>query len=532
MDYAKSIKDISLVYKVTIPVVIFSIFFGMWVGRVVYIEKYESETKGIINTAKAAFSALVPLSEMAVSGANLMKLKSKDVKAIVKSSGALVVDIDGMSNTIPKSLFAAKQPPKRISYRFVTSKNIDQTTVNKLILLGKSMKSDTLIKANYLVVSQKLKIVNGGRVVAIFDASSINALTGKILATISTTIFPALLLFIFVLVYLIKKALHPATVIADILLQDNNDLRKKIQIYDYDELGKISQSFNEFVAHIRDLILNIKESSSGNSMQVDALLETTSQMQNQISQMAKAIDFSVHSSNNVKDILQSSSDDAIATKENILKAQDSLETVTNDNLNMKNIVERGMEKEIAIVDKLDSLSAEIENMHTVIGSINDIADQTNLLALNAAIEAARAGEHGRGFAVVADEVRKLAEKTQTSLGDVNRVISIFVESIFNISVEMKQKKEDYEKLVTTTIQTNESTNEVFEIIQSAVSASELSADVSNKLAEDIIKIISEIEKINKLSNKNLQSVENVIKISHTVKSTSHNLDSQLCVFKV
>lgn len=309
-------------------------------------------------------------------------------------------------------------------------------------------------------------------------------------------------------------------------------MRKKIQIYDYDELGKISQSFNEFVAHIRDLILNIKESSSGNSMQVDALLETTSQMQNQISQMAKAIDFSVHSSNNVKDILQSSSDDAIATKENILKAQDSLETVTNDNLNMKNIVERGMEKEIAIVDKLDSLSAEIENMHTVIGSINDIADQTNLLALNAAIEAARAGEHGRGFAVVADEVRKLAEKTQTSLGDVNRVISIFVESIFNISVEMKQKKEDYEKLVTTTIQTNESTNEVFEIIQSAVSASELSADVSNKLAEDIIKIISEIEKINELSNKNLQSVENVIKISHTVKSTSHNLDSQLCVFKV
>ncbi len=69
MGYSKSFKDISLVYKVAIPVVVFSIFFGMWVGRIVYTEKYESESKGIINTAKAAFSALIPLSEVAVSGA-------------------------------------------------------------------------------------------------------------------------------------------------------------------------------------------------------------------------------------------------------------------------------------------------------------------------------------------------------------------------------------------------------------------------------------------------------------------------------
>ena len=126
MSRNKSITDISLVFKIVIPVVTFSILFGLWIGWILYSEKYDSEKKGIINTAKAAFSALVPISEVAVSGANLMKLRSKDVEAIVKSTGALVIDVDGMSNKIPKSLFAPEQAPKKISHRFLGSIKVDK----------------------------------------------------------------------------------------------------------------------------------------------------------------------------------------------------------------------------------------------------------------------------------------------------------------------------------------------------------------------------------------------------------------------
>ena len=120
-------------------------------------------------------------------------------------------------------------------------------------------------------------------------------------------------------------------------------------------------------------------------------------------------------------------------KEMTLKAQNSLalaqklldETITQLNSTA--------EKEAQMNDRLNHLATEATQVKSVLEVIGDIADQTNLLALNAAIEAARAGEHGRGFAVVADEVRKLAERTQKSLIETNATVNVIVQSISDIS---------------------------------------------------------------------------------------------------
>jgi methyl-accepting chemotaxis protein len=309
------------------------------------------------------------------------------------------------------------------------------------------------------------------------------------------------------------------------------ELSFRIKYEKNNEIKEIADSFNTLAATLESTINDAKHSSNENASVSSELSSTSSQIGKNAEISSTIVQKAVVEINTVKTFIEETARISEVAKEDIKKAGDKLDGAKSKILSLKNEIEVASEAEMILSQKLERMSDDAEQVKNILTVISDIADQTNLLALNAAIEAARAGEHGRGFAVVADEVRKLAERTQKSLAEINASISVIVQSIMDSSEQMGTNAQNIKKLVGVSADVEDTMTQTNDAMQHGIEAVNRGAENSIKIAGDAHKIIKLVENINEITVSNTRSVEEIASAAEHLYELTEGLSQKLNQFK-
>lgn len=309
-------------------------------------------------------------------------------------------------------------------------------------------------------------------------------------------------------------------------------LHVKIETGTQDEMNDTMQSVNMLLADIAQAIAEAKNNAIENASVAEELSTTSLQIGKRAEEEASIVRHTTASAKEVAKEMDEASVKARSVEEVIVQAQQSLLSAQHLLHETMSQLDQTAHAEMHINERLNHLSAEAVQVKTVLDVIGDIADQTNLLALNAAIEAARAGEHGRGFAVVADEVRKLAERTQKSLVETNATVNVIVQSIGDISGEMNSNVKRINELSAFSDQVTTQTKEAVSMLDHSV---EQTAHVVQNAQHNVVlinkSVIEKVESINTLSSSNARSVEEIAGAAAHLFKLSSSLSSTLSQFK-
>lgn len=315
-------------------------------------------------------------------------------------------------------------------------------------------------------------------------------------------------------------------------VEQNSDLTYRFTNGANDELGSASKALNSMLDKFHQGITKVAD----NSAEISKSAESTSNISQQNSQLLAEQKQQTHG------VVESMHKMTMSVDSISHNLKESVEAITQAN-QKSGQGHNTMRETIQFVDQLakqiDKASDVIKDFEVhsseiiaVLAVIKDIADQTNLLALNAAIEAARAGEQGRGFAVVADEVRALAARTQSSTGEINEVIEKLQESSKEAIVSMQQSQSLADKLVS---QATTAEAAFSEVSTSVASASEMNTKITQEITDQLTitqEINLSINSISDITDENVESSMQTAQASESLATLATDLRALVKEFKV
>ena len=350
----------------------------------------------------------------------------------------------------------------------------------------------------------------------------------------SSLIFVALLSFVlFFTIFISRKInmqIHNITQGINKITQ-NKDLMTTITIDEKNELSLLADNLNTMFQELQKVIAEAQNSANQNLSISNKLLQQSSQLGNNVEKSVEIITQSTQESTVVTDEMIEAMGDVENNKQEMLEADKTLNNVSGNIAALSSKIHMTAQTETELSMSIERLSQDMDQVKNVLLVISDIADQTNLLALNAAIEAARAGEHGRGFAVVADEVRKLAERTQKTLVEINATINIVVQSSAQASDQMDSNSKNMKELVEVSLQVKDQVNNTVVVVNRAVEASDQTVKEFENAGKKIQHISKKIAQINDLSEENIKDLGETVSITKSLSAISQDLNKKLEQFK-
>ena len=331
---------------------------------------------------------------------------------------------------------------------------------------------------------------------------------------------------------LVTRPLHSLLHRIEQIADGDGDLRVRLDVLSRDELGKLSHAFNRFLDKLQPLIKEVgrvtgevadsAQSLAGMAAANDRLISSEHAAVDQVSTAATEMSVAVH------EVARNAQNAADAARHAEVQSREGAEVV---GATIHSIRQLAQEVESAS-DTIQTLEQETANIGAVLAVIKGIAEQTNLLALNAAIEAARAGEQGRGFAVVADEVRALAARTQESTKDIQQMIERLQAGVQNAvkathsgSARARQSVEQAAGVDQALSVTGDSVQRINDMAAQIATACEEQSSVTEEIARNI-------SDIRDLSNEAAQTSEQSTRASQHLSELSHGLAQLVGRFRV